>query len=103
MQEVNILIENGFILSNNNNKTKIPDYFYEDETNIYQIKELIKYKINSLDKNATLKITNTTSYKQIICKDDDIFDKENKLTIFTAENNGIPSNMKTGLTNNNEL
>lgn len=93
------ILENGYFISGEDTKIKIPDDFFDEESTIYQIKTLLRSKIGSLPKNSYFNITNVSPIgRKIVCKDDDIYNIQDKLTfkIISPDNDGIPKIMKTG-------
>jgi len=62
-------------------------------------KELLRSNIKSLPKYSTFKVVKNNGKRIINCNDDDLVTKEDKLSIsiITQENNGIPKEIKTGI------
>lgn len=106
-EQIELTLENGFIIFDENEKIEVPDYYYEDETTIYQIKELLRSQIKSLPKDAFFKINKNINKRIIECKDDELIIKSDKFNILIniPENkNLIPDKIKTGMTiNENKL
>lgn len=95
---IDFTINNGNIICNEEIKAVVPNYFYEDETNIYQIKEFIRENIKSLPKNSIININKNDNGRKIPCKDDNIFEKDNNYNVIIdiPQDISILKNIKTG-------
>lgn len=84
-----LIIKDCKIFSNTVN-LDIPDYLCEDDTNIYQMKEFVKSKLNNITKDTVFKFSSDIN-------DNDIFDFEKIIKVdVTTEIPIIPINLKTG-------
>ena len=99
METVIFTISEGFIIFDGGLETiKVPNFYYEDETNIYQLKEMIRCQIKSLPNDCLLEIKKNISGRIISCKDDDIITIEDKLIVhIITQKNNVPNELKTGL------
>lgn len=95
------MIENKKIIdiSKSIDDVQIPEYYFEDESTIYNIETFVRAFLTNVHKDFLIKIMHMKNNRMVKTNDDDIFDENGVYYIFihVSNSNNIPEKIKSGL------